>query len=34
MGSKLPDDLKWCEAAAAFLAETDKTSAKSVCIAV
>ena len=32
MGSKLPDDLKWCEAATAFL--TDKTSAKSVCIAV
>ena len=32
--SKLPDDLKWSEASAALLAETDKTSAKSVCIAV
>ena len=34
MGSKLPDDLKWTESAAALLAETDKTSAKSVCITV
>ena len=34
MGSKLPDDMKWSEAAAALLAETDKSSAKSVCITV
>ena len=32
MGSKLPDDLKWSEAAAELLAETDKTSVKAMCI--
>ena len=31
--SKLPDDLKWSEEVLALLAETDKTSCKSVCIA-
>ena len=32
--SKLPDDLKWSEEVLALLAETDKTSCKSVCIAL
>jgi len=34
MGSKLPADLAWSAAAVELLAETDKTSAKSVCIAI
>jgi len=34
MGSKLPADLAWSEPAASVLAETDKTSAKAVCICI
>jgi len=34
MGSKLPDDLKWSEAAAELLAETDKTSVKAICVTI
>ena len=30
MGSKLPDDVKWSEEAAALLEETDKSSPKSI----
>ena len=34
MGSKLPEDLKWSEAAITLLAETEKKSCKSVCITI
>lgn len=34
MGSKLPDDVKWSEAAAELLAETDKTSVKAICVTI
>ena len=34
MGSKLPEDLKWSEAAVTLLAETEKKSCKSVCITI
>jgi len=34
MGSKLPDDLKWSAEASTILAQTDKTSAKAVCITI
>ena len=34
MGSKLPEDLKWSEAAVTLLAETEKKSVKSVCITI
>jgi len=34
MGSKLPEDLAWSESSVTLLAETDKTSVKSVCITI